>query len=300
MPEKPRPNSQEVAAIFARYLARAEARRHAVRTFTLGYEGGGSILKTRRLAKKHLSGKDSSKNKGLSEKGREILDEIFEDQLAQEEETVEGKIGKFTIRDRTKLLFRAKLKRVSGLTDDERDEMYREAGYSEDEIKGVTGKNLASSVAVTAGLTALSEGVRGGGVVFDKFIPLVEQLPGKTGVLLSAGGYTAAYVLFAWESRRLTEKTGTSANASVTGLYAMADKLLPNKARDVIAVGIPVAMDAAVHTAAYTAGVGAATGDLDKITAGNVTSIGLTLAFAGGSEVWLRRKMRKENKTKQG
>ncbi len=134
-------------------------------------------------------------------------------------------------------------------------------------------------------------------MVFDRLVPLVDQIPGETGVLLSAAGYTASYTLFALESCRLTERTGKSANATVTGLYAEGERFeLPPRARNAIAAGGAVAADAVLHSAIYTAAVGGVGRNADKLIAGNLTSTALTLGFVGGSEIWLRRKMRKEKK----
>jgi hypothetical protein len=298
MPEKSTHNSQEAAATFARYLATARTRRRAAWQFALDYDTErASIRKTRKLAKRHLLslGDTTKADKSLSLEGKEKVETLYEAQLEKERGRFTSKTGEYTSKERTKLLLRARLGRVSGITPKESAKMYEEAGYK----SIVTGKSFLSSAGVTAGLFAVSEGVRFGGVIFDNLVPMAEKLPaGRTGVLLSAAGYTASYTLFALESRRLTRKTGTSANASVTAAYAAGETFeLPKKIRYALEVGFPVGIDALLHSAAYTALVGGVTGDSSRIVAGNLTSIGLTLGFAAGSEAWLWRKMRKDRKT---
>lgn len=300
-PGFPKPNSQEIAYTFATHLSRVKIVRKVARKYARDYDTDISRRKLRKQASAFLQASRDGSHEGvvLEEKEKEKITRLHQEISRREREHLEKKRGNFPTIERASLLFKAKLKRINGLSEDERMQMYKEAGYTDEEIDGITGKKIASSLAVTAGLTAVSEGVRVGGTVYDQLIPLAENLPGKAGAAVSVAAYTASYIIFTLENLRLTKKTGISSNASVTGLYAMGNRLLPNKARDTIAVGVPVAADALLHSAAYTAVIGGVTGDPTKIVAGNLTSIGLTLAFAGGSEVWLRRKMRKDKKTKK-
>ncbi len=141
MPETQPNKSQEIAVIYAAYLGRAKARRKAVRTFALGYESEGSILKTRKLARKHLRAHPAKAN-SLSDKGRVRLDEIYEEQFAPEWDKIEDKRNNFSNKERAKLILKARLGRISGLTSEENKKMHEEVDY--DPV--VTGKSFMSSL----------------------------------------------------------------------------------------------------------------------------------------------------------
>lgn len=206
---------------------------------------------------------------------------------------LEEKKGKFSTLERTGILFQAKFK--SGLDREQRIKMYREAGYADDEILGITGKKIVGTVALNSVLGTAAWFGLGAVTKYDNALPLLSNIPSSTALALaSIGIYTASYVANTEQSLRLTKAIGASMNTYVTSLYALGNRLLPEKARDWIARGFPIALDTLLRAGLYSGTVAVGTGDAHKVIAGNLFGAALNVIYIAGCEGLLQWKKRKK------
>lgn len=297
---------QHVALVLSNHLSRARVSKKTARRFSWRYELEGvprKEMKKRALVYLHSSQQEQPQgfqfeDAEAAEKMEENIDTIRREIATRQEQRLQEKEEKgFSASDRAVLLFKAKSKRLSGQTEEERVQMYKEAGYTDKEIEGITGKKFAVSTAVTMGLAGFSLSARVGASLFDKIVPFSDILPGNTGVAASIASYTGSYVVFAGQNLRLTkDKEGTSANAPLTVLYYAGNRLVSSRTRDLIAVGAPTAANTVFYGGLYTAIVEGTTGSSNKVIAANVVSTGLNLLYSAGAEAWIRHKERKVKK----
>jgi hypothetical protein len=204
---------------------------------------------------------------------------------------LEKKKGKFSTLERTKILFQAKFK--SGLDKDQRVEMYKEAGYTDDEILGITGKKIIGTAAANGILGTAAWFGLGAVTAYDN-APILNHIPSSTLMALaSIGIYTASYIINTEQNLRLTKTIGASMNTYTTSLYALGNRLLPEKTRDWIARGFPIALDTVLRIGLYSGAVAGITGDPHKVSVGCLAGAALNAVYAIGCEGVLRWKNKK-------
>lgn len=278
-------------------LSEGRARRNAAKRYARDYEIPGlSRRQQRRQALAYLRSPEGPfDDVALTDPvERKKIDAIHDEFLGQEYKRLDNK-GSYSNMDTAGLIFRANSNRT-GLGKDESVQMYEEAGYSEQEIKAITGKQVLSSAVVMGGLVGVSEGGRLAATVHENLIPFLDRLPARhagMGAVASIVAYTATYARFTAENVRSTRDTGVSGNALVTGIYAKT-RLLPSHIRERAAGMIPFISDFALHTAFYTAVIEGTTGDPKKVIAANVVGIGLTNIFTEASKAVRRHKAKKD------
>lgn len=210
----------------------------------------------------------------------------------EEKAKIQNKKGKFSTLDRAGILFQAKFR--SGLNKEERVEMYREAGYSDDEILSITGKKLVGTAAANIALGVSAWAGLGAITKYDNVLPMLNQIPSSAALALaSIGVYTASYVINTEQNLRLTKNIGASMNTYVTGLYALGNRLLPEKVRDGIARGFPIGLDTFLRAGLYSSAIAVGTGDAHKVIMGNLFGAALNTIYIAGCEGVLRWKKRK-------
>lgn len=205
---------------------------------------------------------------------------------------LEKKKGEFSMLERTRILFQAKFK--SGLNEKQRIEMYKEAGYTDDEILGITRKKIVGTVALNGALGTAAWLGLGAVTKYDNALPLLDRVPSSAALALaSIAIYTASYIGNTEQSLRLTKTIGTSMNGYTTSLYALGNRLLPEKARDWIARGFPIGLDTLLRAGLYSGAIAVGTGDAHKIIVGNLFGASLNVIYIAGCEAVLRWKKRK-------
>ncbi len=235
----------------------------------------------------------------LSDFDQARIDSRLVELTAQDASVLESKKDQFSNLDRTKLLFKAKAGRRSGLTKEERAEMYKDAGYTDLQIQGLTGKQRLSALLATGILSGASEGARAVATTHPDLIPYLDHLSGRSGTIASSaalGLYSLSYGLFAWQNLRFAREGFASGNTFLTEIYLGGDMLFPDNIRDLLAWGAPVAGTLFTHGALLTAAIEGTTGNTKSVIAGNLAGAGANaLYLAGGEAILNRKKKRKSN-----
>jgi len=229
----------------------------------------------------------------LSEEQLEKLTTIRQELAVVDQAYLEEKKDNFSTIDRAMILFKAKSARLNGLNKEEKIQMYREAGYSEDEILKITGKKLLLSTGLSTALTLASNGFTSAAVAHEKIIPFIENIPENySGLAVGASllTYIASYAYITEQDLKLTKKFGGSTNPYVTGVYLAGNRLLPDRARDWLARGLPIGTNTITHAIAAPAIIESVTANTDKIIAGSLAGSAFNVALAAGCEVFLRKK----------
>jgi hypothetical protein len=278
-------NSQEISHIFASRILESKSNKEAAIVFSqISPHEGGSKRKTNKHALAYLRGE--APKTGFSGYEQRRLEAIRDHLKNEDQKYLESKQGNFTQKDKVRLLFQAKSKYLSGMSKKESISMYKEAGYSDDEINKITLTKTLVSAGIGFAMAGTDHAAKILVTINDKLLPITDNLPANTTGAIVAGSliaYTGTYALLTEANMKLTKKAGISANALVTSLYFLSDKLLPNKTRDWISRGTPIALDTAQHAALYTIPTLAATGDPNKVVAATLVSTAINLLYAAGS-----------------
>ncbi|MDP3941035.1 MAG: hypothetical protein Q8Q49_01860 [bacterium] len=285
---------QQAAFVYASHLVKPRVRNEAASI--LASREGIRKRTAREMVEQVVFGEDGNIPGDLQGRVLPIYDVVF---TAREHKIAE-KQGQFTKLDRIGLVARTKFR--SGLTKEERLQMFREAGYADDEISKITGTTFAVSAGLTAGITAIATGSRLAAAVHDRAVPFIHSIPEqdlKTAAVLSLVAYVASFGAASAENVRVTKEIGGSMNALVTSLYFIGDRVLPDFMRNIVATGIPVTIDA-MQNGLYILGIAQISGDPHKIIAENLTGVAINGALAVGSELWLRKKERDRAKASIG
>jgi hypothetical protein len=309
--EVPTGTSQDVAYKLASYLLVARSDKKAATIFSHeSYIEDTSRRKTKKIALQYLRkerldpGSESGMtNVGLSENQQQKLIQIRQELTDADRTYLEEKKDNFTTKDRAMLLFKAKSSRLNGLNKEEKIQMYREAGYSEDDILKITGKKLLLSTGISTALTLASNGITSAAIAHEKIIPFIENIPNNySGLAVGASlvTYIASYAYITEQDLKLTKKYGGSTNPYVTGVYLAGNRLFPNRARDWLARGLPIGTNAITHAVAVPAIIESVTANSDKIIAGSLAGSAFNVTLAAGCEVFLRKKSKGSGKEKGG
>ena len=172
--------------------------------------------------------------------------------------------------------------------------MYRDAGFTEMEIKGITKGGGVKTAVADILLTGASYGSATLAIIKDN---LLNNIPNTTNATIATGlVYLGSFLLMTRQNLRLTEELRASANAWVTGIYVAGNRLLPEKTRDMLAQGVAITADT-VTRGATLGTIAGITGDPHKIAAASAFGAAFNGILAGGSEILLRLKKRKNAKT---
>lgn len=236
--------------------------------------------------------KKLAKNLTLSPSDQEQLLKIRGELSTLSSEELAEKKEKFSTRERTEILFRAKFH--SGLSKEQRIKMYEDAGYSDDEIKSITGKKMIGTVGLNGALGTAAWIGLGAVTKYDNSLPLINLIPSSTALAFaSIAAYTASYVFNTEQNLRLTKNVEASMNTYVTGLYALGNRLLPEKARDWVARGFPIGLDTFLRSGLYSSAVAGLTGNAHKVIAGCLFGAALNTIYIAGCEIILHWKRKK-------
>ncbi len=291
---------QEVAHTFALHVLKAKSDKKAAKEFARFHTpDGNSRRKTRKAALEYLREKRkpefSEETQVFSLEDQQKLTEIRREFLFKDSEYLERKKDNFNFYDRANLIFKVKSGRFRGLGKEEREQIYKDVGYTDDEINKITGKKLLFSTAISTGLAFVAFGAKGVATAYEKIVPFIDQVPDNRKGLAVGAALTLnalSYAALTVQNLRLTKKEGVSTNNNVTGTYLLGDKLFPNRARDGLAVGLPVVYN--MFSQARDAGiVEAIAGNPDKIIAGSAMGTAFNLALVGACEVWIRKRNHK-------
>ena len=305
--------SQDVAYKLASYLLVAKSDKKAATIFAhtnisslsvemgqlarLGVEGSFPRRReSRKAALQYLQQKRRSEDPvqtSLSSEQKQKLDQIRQELFIVDQAYLDEKKDNFSGPDRAALLFKAKVSKFSGLNKEEKIQMYREAGYSEDEILKITGKKLLLSTGISTALTFASNGLTSAAIAHEKIIPFIENIPDNySGLAVGASliTYIASYAYITEQDLRLTKKFGGSTNPYVTGVYLAGNRLLPDRARDWFARGLPIGTNSITHAVAIPAIIESVTANQDKIIAGSIAGSAFNVALAASCEIFLRKK----------
>lgn len=293
---------QDVAAVFAEHMQEAASDKRAVKIFTrFVSKEKRPRRETKVLAVQYLHEQrkeDSSYISPLSKAEQESLREIRERLASLDQQKLGQKEDAFTGLDRTRLIMKAKSKKMSGLDKEQSEAMYREAGYSDEDISKISGKKMALSAGIGVALTIPSEILRDGSAAQGK-LPLLDQIPNadlKWAMAAGAITYVGSLAAVIRSNFKLTEKVGASTFPALTGLYYLSDKMVSNKVRDRLAKGFSMGSDMLLQTAAMATAT-AASGDLRRAVAVSAITTAFNTITAVGSEVWLRIANRRNKST---
>lgn len=279
---------QHVARVLDRHLAAPRIDRRTVTLFTKEHAARSQWL-VRRQARQFLHQPTET---ALSAEDQGRLTAIKQELTKKDIARRESKESKYSIGERTRLLLRAKVR--SGLDKEQQHAMYSEAGFTEREIKGITKGGGAVTVFTDSLLTSASYAAAGTAIIKDN---LLSVIPDTTSAALGTVlAYLVSFGVITWQNLRLTKEFGASGNVWLTGSYALGNKLLPDKIRDIVALGTPALADLITKGGALGVVLGA-TGDLHKAAAASAIGAAFNGVLAGGSEILLRLKKRKNAKT---
>lgn len=285
---------QEVAFTLATYISRAKTDKEAVKIFanSSGFEYGPQ-RQARKLAKMYLNNPQGENTEmGLLPADQERLMVIRRELSDTATEKLAEKKGKISTRERVSILLQAKFK--SGLDREQRIKMYKEAGYTDDEILFINGSKIAGTVIGNIVIGTGSWAGLGVFTVYDNALPFFHLIPSSTEMAFAAIGiYTASYIANTEQNLRLTKTFGASIGTLTTGLFALGNRLLPEKERDWIARVIPVLEDGIARSGLYAGAVAGITGDPHKVIAGCLFGAALNAVIITGSEIVLRGKKKK-------
>lgn len=285
---------QEVAFTLATHISRAKIDKKAVEVFA-NFAGSeyGSQKQAKKLAKMYLDNPQAENTEAIllpaDQKRlmalRQEISNVATEKLAE-------KKGKMSTQERISLLLQAKFK--SGLSKEQRVKMYKEAGYTGDEILRINGGKMVGTFAINSVLGTVSLLGLAAFAKYDNAFIFLNEIPSSTLLAIaSIAVYTASYAYITEQNLRLTKTFGVSTGTLTTGLFALGDRLLPEEERDWIARLVPIIEDGITRNGIFTGGIAAITGDAHKIIAGNLFCIALNAVYIVGNEVALGLRKKK-------
>ena len=291
-------DKQEVAYVLSSHITRAKSDKKTASLFSKSEEASSdrSRRRTYKQTRAYLRQQRSEVklfDTELSGSERAAVDAIRSSLAEKDKIYLQEKKGSFSAKERGKLLFEAKVSPLSGLGKAEKLQMYREAGYTDDEISGITGKKLLFSAGISTPLSLTSQFGRINSAVHEDIVPFIGNIPEadmKTAAVASVLTYIGSFALLTEQNLRLTKKYGASANTTVTGLYLLGDRLLPNSLRDWASRGLPLSYDTAVNAFGFAAVAQGLTGDSKSVVAGALTAAAFNVTIATGAQGWMRWK----------
>lgn len=279
------PNSQEVARTFVAHMGDAKRPREAALVFSqISPREGGNKRTTRLLAHAYLRGE--IKKTGFSTFEQQRLEAIHNHLKMEDEKYLAEKNGKFTKMDKARLVIQAKFKPLNGMTNEEKTAMFKEAGYTDDEINKLTPSKTLLSGAIGAGLAGAENAIKGVALAKDDLLPLADNLPPIAKGAIVGGSllaYMGAYAFLADGNTKLIKQNGISSNPLISSIYFLSDKLYPDKIRDRLSKGIPTALDTLQHVLLFVIPTLAATGEANKVVATTAVATAMNLLYAGVS-----------------
>ncbi|HSA83833.1 MAG TPA: hypothetical protein VLF20_03020 [Patescibacteria group bacterium] len=301
-----RTRQQETAYLLAKYLVDSHADRKTVSQFAKITEPNPFIRIKRRVKKKAKEYLRSIDNRqtlpplGFSQNQKDLLVNLRTEIRQQEEEHIEEKRRKrnFSVRDRTMIAIRAVYNRMPK---EEKIEMFRQAGYKDNEMPVDLSKRAWQSGALSVGILLGEEVVRGVVATKGDFSSLINQIPDNfqgIAAALSILAYTGSYAAYVYQNLRLAKRFGRSANPVATTFDSTAKHLFRERASDTLAVATTTGFDALMRTVVINSAVGF-WGGSEKIIATNAILALINLSLIVGAEGLLRvaGKKKQQNQT---